>query len=78
MGSPAVPTDRCDSHFFDVAGMHGIAPYNLKPIAQVYWRFPIYAALVFLVGRFGSLRLRSRRLMAYAVAYGSNTGHLLI
>jgi hypothetical protein len=42
--------------FFDVAGVHGIAPYNPKPIEQVYWRFPIYVAVVFLVLMFVALR----------------------
>jgi hypothetical protein len=35
--------------FLDVAGVHGPAPFNPKPIEQVYWRFPIYVAVCWLL-----------------------------
>ena len=45
--------------FFDIAGVHGMNPYNPKPIEQVYWRFPMYVAVVFPVCLFLALRKRS-------------------
>jgi hypothetical protein len=33
----------------DLAGVHGSAPFNPKPIEDVYWRFPLYLAGLWLV-----------------------------
>ena len=35
--------------FLDVAGVHGAAPFNPKPLEEVYWRFPLYLAACWLV-----------------------------
>jgi len=34
--------------FLDLAGVHGPAPFNPKPLEDVYWRFPIYLAVCWL------------------------------